>query len=235
MNLTRLQESTRLLAPPLRLSLRSSENSMSKDRLPLSIWILSLYTCGSFSANCWICSCSQSRHMDFNFPYKYGLGISSLMKHASKGCADLVMQLCAYDPDERLSAKHALRHPYFKDLRWAQQEHCPVLFGVHGWDSVGYTQGQFLFQCAGGKRKSAWLVVWWVNIVCWETRLIQPKKHSGIVVQGSSLGKKTSALINFFFDLMKMTFNKLVEWWMYKYQTQENVYVIYLISRVVFP
>ena len=55
--------------------------------------------------------------MDFNFPYKYGLGISSMMKHASKGCADLVMQLCAYDPDERLSAKHALRHPYFKDIR----------------------------------------------------------------------------------------------------------------------
>ena len=93
-----------------------------------------MYASGSFSANCRICSCSQSRHMDFNFPYKYGLGISSMMKHASKGCADLVMQLCAYDPDERLSAKHALRHPYFKDIRWAQQEYCRVPFGVHCWD-----------------------------------------------------------------------------------------------------
>ena len=61
---------------------------------------------------------SQSRHMEFNFPRQYGKGISGpYMKHASKQCCDLVTQLCAYDPDERLTAKQALRHPYFKDLR----------------------------------------------------------------------------------------------------------------------
>ncbi len=56
--------------------------------------------------------------MEFNFPRQYGKGIAGpYMKHASKQCCDLVTQLCAYDPDERLTAKQALRHPYFKDLR----------------------------------------------------------------------------------------------------------------------
>ncbi|CAI8057650.1 MAPK/MAK/MRK overlapping kinase [Geodia barretti] len=63
----------------------------------------------------------QSRHMEFNFPHSAGSGISPLMKHASSGCVDLVAQLCTYDPDERLGAKQALRHPYFKDLRDAER------------------------------------------------------------------------------------------------------------------
>lgn len=31
--------------------------------------------------------------------------------------ADLIAKLLAYNPDERLSARQALRHPYFRDLR----------------------------------------------------------------------------------------------------------------------
>lgn len=56
--------------------------------------------------------------MEFNFPHCIGSGISPLMKHASNGCVDLITQLCTYDPDERLNAKQALKHPYFKDLRY---------------------------------------------------------------------------------------------------------------------
>ena len=56
--------------------------------------------------------------MEFNFPRQYGQGIGTLMKHASKQCVDLITQLCAYDPDERLTAKQALRHPFFKELRY---------------------------------------------------------------------------------------------------------------------
>lgn len=67
---------------------------------------------------------SQSRHVDFNFPYKAGSGLSPLLKQASRGCVSLISQLCAYDPDERLSAKQALRHPYFKDLRYVRSCAC---------------------------------------------------------------------------------------------------------------
>lgn len=56
--------------------------------------------------------------MDFHFPYKKGTGIASQLKRSSQLCVDLIARLCAYDPEERLSAKDALRHPYFKDLRY---------------------------------------------------------------------------------------------------------------------
>lgn len=70
--------------------------------------------------------------MEFNFPHCIGSGISPLLKHASNGCVDLITQLCTYDPDERLNAKQALKHPYFKDLRYrslftvTSQEYCTV-------------------------------------------------------------------------------------------------------------
>ena len=35
---------------------------------------------------------------------------------------DLISQLCTYDPDVRLTAKQALRHPYFRDLRFVLSE-----------------------------------------------------------------------------------------------------------------
>lgn len=63
----------------------------------------------------------QSRHMEFNFPHTIGSGIAPLMKHTSNGCVDLINQLCIYDSDERMNAKQALKHPYFKDLRDAER------------------------------------------------------------------------------------------------------------------
>ena len=62
---------------------------------------------------------SQSRHMEFNFPFNAGSGIAPLLRHGSTGCVDLISQLCTYDPEERLNAKEALKHPYFKELRQA--------------------------------------------------------------------------------------------------------------------
>ncbi|KAG0576676.1 hypothetical protein KC19_5G098500 [Ceratodon purpureus] len=59
----------------------------------------------------------RSRHADFNFPTQAGTGIARLIPHASAACIELVNKLLAYDPDERLSARQALTHLYFKDLR----------------------------------------------------------------------------------------------------------------------
>ncbi|XP_001632353.3 MAPK/MAK/MRK overlapping kinase isoform X2 [Nematostella vectensis] len=60
---------------------------------------------------------NKSRHMNYNFPQKKGTGINKLLPHASNMCIELIELLCTYDPDERISAKQALRHEYFRDLR----------------------------------------------------------------------------------------------------------------------
>ncbi len=58
----------------------------------------------------------NSSHVDFNFPYKAGLGISKFLSHVSAECQDLILKLLAYNPEERYSAKQALNHSYFKEL-----------------------------------------------------------------------------------------------------------------------
>lgn len=55
--------------------------------------------------------------MDFNFPHKIGTGIKSLIPHASPECLDIITQLLIYDPDKRISARKALMHPFFIDIR----------------------------------------------------------------------------------------------------------------------
>ncbi|GBG91254.1 hypothetical protein CBR_g52140 [Chara braunii] len=59
----------------------------------------------------------RSQHMDFSFPPKEGSGIEKLIPHAQPECVELINKLLAYNPDERLSARQALRHAYFKELR----------------------------------------------------------------------------------------------------------------------
>ena len=56
--------------------------------------------------------------MNFNFPPKKGTGIDKVLPHASPDCVQLIYSMCTYDPDERISAKQALKHPYFKDFRF---------------------------------------------------------------------------------------------------------------------
>ncbi|MEW5304540.1 MAG: hypothetical protein WDW36_007145 [Sanguina aurantia] len=69
----------------------------------------------------------RSQHMDFNFPPKEGSGILKLIPHVAPDCSDLVTKLLAYNPDERLSARQALRHPYFRELREAEKRHKAML------------------------------------------------------------------------------------------------------------
>lgn len=59
----------------------------------------------------------RSVHMNFNFPPKEGTGIDRLIPNAPPECVELIKKLLAYNPDDRLSARQALRHPYFKELR----------------------------------------------------------------------------------------------------------------------
>jgi len=63
----------------------------------------------------------KSSHMDFNFPAQDGTGIDTMIPHIAPECVDLINKLLAYNPDERLSARQGLRHPWFRDLREAEK------------------------------------------------------------------------------------------------------------------
>lgn len=60
---------------------------------------------------------SKTRGIDFNFPPKQGRGIEKMLPHVGTLPVELIYRMCEYDPDERITAKQALRHPYFKELR----------------------------------------------------------------------------------------------------------------------
>jgi renal tumor antigen len=62
----------------------------------------------------------SNSHIDFNFPHKEGQPMAKLIPHCSPECVDVIVRLLAYDPDDRLSARQAVKHAYFKDLRAAE-------------------------------------------------------------------------------------------------------------------
>lgn len=59
----------------------------------------------------------KATHMKFNFQQREGTGIKRLIPHVSPEAQDLIVKLLVYVEDQRLTAKQALNHPYFEDLR----------------------------------------------------------------------------------------------------------------------
>ncbi|XP_078516328.1 MAPK/MAK/MRK overlapping kinase isoform X2 [Lissotriton helveticus] len=68
----------------------------------------------------------QSRAMSFDFPFKKGTGIARILPSASPESLSLLYALIEYDPDERISAKQALQHSYFKELRALEKQVFPM-------------------------------------------------------------------------------------------------------------
>ncbi len=60
---------------------------------------------------------SRNSAVDFNFPPRRGTGIARHLSHCSSDTIDIMNQLCVYDPDHRIPAVQALRHPYFDAIR----------------------------------------------------------------------------------------------------------------------
>jgi renal tumor antigen len=62
----------------------------------------------------------KASHMDFNFPEIKGTGIDQLIPHVSREAREVIGLMLAYDCEQRLTAREALKHPYFDEQR--QQE-----------------------------------------------------------------------------------------------------------------
>ncbi len=59
----------------------------------------------------------HATNIDFNFPHVVGTGIAKLIPHISPECQDFISKLLIYNPDERLTTRQAVNHPYMKELR----------------------------------------------------------------------------------------------------------------------
>uniref|UniRef100_A0A671T202 MAPK/MAK/MRK overlapping kinase-like n=1 Tax=Sinocyclocheilus anshuiensis TaxID=1608454 RepID=A0A671T202_9TELE len=64
----------------------------------------------------------QSRAMRFDFPPRRGCGISQLIPQCSAAALSLLHQMLTYDPEERISARTALQHPCFRELRMCERK-----------------------------------------------------------------------------------------------------------------
>ncbi|KAM5240051.1 MAPK/MAK/MRK overlapping kinase isoform 10-T10 [Hipposideros larvatus] len=64
----------------------------------------------------------QSRAMSFDFPFKKGSGIPLLTADLSPQCLSLLHAMVTYDPDERVTAQQALKHPCFQGQRATERQ-----------------------------------------------------------------------------------------------------------------
>ena len=59
----------------------------------------------------------HSSHMNFQFPERAGTGLERLLPNANPEALELITRMLAYNPDDRIAARAALLHPYFRDIR----------------------------------------------------------------------------------------------------------------------
>jgi renal tumor antigen len=81
----------------------------------------------------------RASHMKFDFSPVEGTGFEKNIMHVSATGRDLIIKMLAYKTDDRISARQALKHAYFKDL--VQQEKplriYPSPVGIRDGDSAG--------------------------------------------------------------------------------------------------
>ena len=68
---------------------------------------------------------SHASHMEINFPPKEGTGIEKLIMHISEDARDLICKMLIYNHEDRINAKEALSHPYFKDFHEENTKRIP--------------------------------------------------------------------------------------------------------------
>eukprot|EP00824_Muranothrix_gubernata_P025791 TRINITY_DN8613_c0_g4_i2.p1 TRINITY_DN8613_c0_g4~~TRINITY_DN8613_c0_g4_i2.p1 ORF type:complete len:418 (+),score=64.97 TRINITY_DN8613_c0_g4_i2:134-1387(+) len=73
----------------------------------------------------------RRKAMRIQFPHKEGSGIAKHIPHASSDCVHLIQRMLAYCPEERISSRDALRHPFFRDLREADRRARMLALAAH--------------------------------------------------------------------------------------------------------
>ena len=66
-------------------------------------------------------------NINLEFPVQKGIGIPKLIPHASPDCIDLIVKLLKYDASERITAREAMRHPYFRDVKEPERKASTVV------------------------------------------------------------------------------------------------------------
>ena len=69
----------------------------------------------------------HATHMEVKFKAQGGTGINNLIPHVSEEAKDLISRMLTYKENERITAKQAICHPWFRDLR--SQEKSSILSG----------------------------------------------------------------------------------------------------------
>lgn len=59
---------------------------------------------------------AHASHMEINFPPKEGTGIERNIAHMSPEARDLINKMLRYNAEERITAKEALAHAYFREF-----------------------------------------------------------------------------------------------------------------------
>jgi serine/threonine protein kinase len=67
-----------------------------------------------------------STQISLDFPEQKGMGIPQLIPHAAPEAVDLIIKMLKYDAADRISAREAMRHPYFKECREADSRRALV-------------------------------------------------------------------------------------------------------------
>lgn len=95
----------------------------------------------------------SNSHIDFNFQHKEPQQMSKLIPHCSSDCVDIIVKLLAYDPDDRLSARQAMKHPYFKELRAAEAKEKQAQGQASETENESLPQTGGSFVSVSGKKK----------------------------------------------------------------------------------
>jgi renal tumor antigen len=70
----------------------------------------------------------HATHMEINFkPQKY-TGFGHMVPHVSPDAVDIINKMLIYDKDERWTASQLIKHPYFKELKEAEQQPVALQF-----------------------------------------------------------------------------------------------------------